>query len=107
MGRFNCLLQVIMFFVLYIQGNAKAREVSPLLDQVRAAHKSALQAIRTMSATFRVEVASPKHKELIEGKYWRDGNTVRVHYNGVRGGRIDYRVSAGEVRQVITLSTDR
>lgn len=91
---------VIAVLVLLGPSGAAAQDAAALVGQVRAGHSSAVQSIHTLSATVRVELRKPEQRLLGAGKYWRVGNEVRVHQDGVEGSTIDYRVAGGEVRQV-------
>lgn len=89
------------------QVHLRAQEPSPLIQEVLAKHKAARELIRTLSATVRVEATHPKREVLGEGEYWRDGNTVRVRRDTPSGSIIDYRISDGEVRQIVTPGTNK
>ena len=82
-------------------GNARAQS-DPTIESVQAAHAAARRSIRTLSAVVKVELIKPEPKLLGAGKYWRVGDQVRVHEEGLAGSMIDYPVMGGELRRIIT-----
>lgn len=72
-----------------------------LLATVRAAHRSARESIRTLSADFRIEALAPEPRLLMEGSYRRRFDAVRANARSA-GGTNDFLISGGEMRQLNT-----
>ena len=92
---------VAVAVVVFGAAPAAAEDAAALLNEGRAAHAAARQSIRTLSAGLRVEQTKPKQELLLACRYWRVGTSVRVHQDCAEGNTIDYRVVAGELREVM------
>jgi hypothetical protein len=69
------------------------------LDLLRAAHRSARESIRTISASVRSEASSP-NIPVIQAVYWRSLNTARIQMSLSSGDIVDVLVKDSEIRQV-------
>jgi hypothetical protein len=98
--RMKCRTGVAAVALLIAPPTRVVGQDATLVQQVLAGHNAARQSIRTLSASLRVEQLKPEHRLLAAGTYWRIGDEVRVHQQGLEGSTIDYRVAGGEVRQV-------
>ncbi len=72
---------VRIFFPAVLLGSvcAQGRADESLLKTLRLAHNAALDSIHTFSCAILVEGGKDSFKEVVHGKYWRSGNTIRAH----------------------------
>lgn len=81
-------------------GGAEALGSDELLDEVKSGHQAALNAIRTLSATYRYEETHPRRVVISEGSYHRKGDWVRVEEGETGKWASDLLLKDGEVRTV-------
>jgi hypothetical protein len=85
---------------LFCCAAARGDERTELLEQVRAGHRASREAIRTLSATVAIERLHPTRSVIMEGKYWRSLDLVRVQEGKEGAACNDYLRKNDEVRQV-------
>lgn len=84
--RRNCLMALCL---VGLPLSIRAEEEQELLTLVRAGHRSAQEAIHSLSCTVRVESGFPTVQGAEEGKYWRSFDRARIQQEQPTG-TVDY-----------------
>jgi hypothetical protein len=91
---------LVGFCIVFCSTSIRADDQSDILSIARQGHRSAREAIQTLSATIAIERTFPEEKKVISGKYWRSFNLIRVQENYPDSGIEEYLWKDSEIRQV-------
>jgi hypothetical protein len=89
-----------LFALLAFAMPARSRAEDPLLNEVKAGHRAARQAIRTFSATVTFTTELPALGNVGGGRYRRVGDTVHIQVGKEGVWTADNLVKGGEIRGV-------
>lgn len=81
-------------------GETAVRGAEPDKEVVRAAHRTALQSIRTFSAEVQNRQVQPPSNYSPSASYWRSADVVRIRVKTSSGGTTDFLLKNSELRAV-------